>query len=254
MIEPDAYSVPPAEPSLLRTAAGIFLQPGQVFEDLRDHPSRRAHWLFPLLLYIVTATACTQIVVSLPAPAAHLRALAEEDFLPRLEQYVRDGVMTRQQTDWLRLFITPGTGQFFFTQCAGTIATGSAALVLATLFLWQIGRSVLARAVPYKKVLEVVGLIFLIAALERIVSTALIAATGSLYATPGPGLLLIGNPESNAFLALSSVNLFTLWEIGVAAIGLSRVYERDLPKVLVLLLALWVLWTGVMIFPVLFTH
>jgi hypothetical protein len=48
------------------------------------------------------------------------------------------------------------------------------------------------------------------------------------------------------------VNFFTLWEIGVVGIGLARVYERDLPKILVLLLALWLLWTGVMLFPVVF--
>jgi hypothetical protein len=252
MVEPEAYAALPPKPSLIRTAAGVFLQPGEVFEDLRDRPPHRAHWLFPLILYIITATLCTEIVVSLPEPAAQLRKLAEEDFLPRLEEYVRQGTMTRQQTEWLRLFITPGTGQFFFTQSAGTVFTGTAALMLAALFLWQIGRSVLARAVPYKKVLEVVGLVFMIATLERIVSTALIVATGSLYATPGPGLLLIGEPESKAFLALSSVNLFTLWEIGVAGIGLACIYERDLPKVLVLLLALWLIWTGVMVFPILF--
>jgi hypothetical protein len=253
MNEPDTYTEPPsAERSLIRMAAGILLRPGPVFEELRDTPPYRPYWLVPLILYIVTATICTQIVVSLPGPSAHLRILTEKEFLPRLEEFVREGTMTRQQTEWLRLFITPGTGQFFFTQFAGTLFAATGALILLAFFLWQLGRSVLARAVPYKKVLEVVGLTFTVGTIERIVSTTLIAATGSLYATPGPGLLLLGNPESKAFLILSSINLCTLWEIGVAGVGLSRVYERDLAKVLVLLLALWLLWTGVMLFPVLF--
>lgn len=238
------------ERSLIRTWSGILLNPGRVFEELRDAPPRRAHWLFPLILYVIIAAAGTQIVVSLPGPAGHLRMFAERDFLPRLDEYVREGTMTQQQTEWLRLFVTPGTGHFFFTQLAGTIFTATGGLFLLSFFFWQLGRSVLARAVPYKKMLEVVGLTFVVAAVERIITTALIAATGSLYATPGPGLFLLGDTDATAFLLLSSINVCTLWEIGVAGAGIAHLCNRDFPKVLVLLLALWVLWTGVMLFPV----
>ena len=250
-MEPEfPIEIPPEERSLFRIFVGILLTPWRIFEDMRDTPPNRAHWLIPLLLYIAVAATGTQIIAGLPGPASHLRTLSEQDFLPRLEEYVREGTMTRQQTEWLRLFITPGTGQFFFTQLAGTTFTAAGGLFLLSFLLWQLGRSVLARAVPYKKVMEVVGLTLIVGVVERVITTALIAATGSLFATPGPGLLMLGDTESKVFLLLSSINICTFWEIAVAGTGLSRVYDRDFPKVLVLLLALWLLWTGVMLFPI----
>jgi hypothetical protein len=39
------------------------------------------------------------------------------------------------------------------------------------------------------------------------------------------------------------VNVFTFWTLGVTSIGLSRLFQKDLPKVLVLVFALWILWT-----------
>jgi hypothetical protein len=251
MIEPEIQAaLPPSGPSLLRAAAGVLVAPGPAFEALRESPPDRKRWLVPLILYILVAVAGTQLVVSLPGPAAHLQTLTEENFLPRLDEYIRTGTLTRAQADWLRLFMTPGTGQFFVIQLVGTAATAAGALALSALILWQLARTVLNRTMPYTRALEVVGLAFVVGIVERIVSTTLIAATGSLFATPGPGLLLLGQPASKTFLLLSSINLFTLWEIGVAGIGLARLCDRDAAKVLVLLYALWLLWTAAMLIPV----
>lgn len=238
-------------PAPVRLFAGVLISPRMTFEDLRETPPSRTLWLVPLLMYILVAAAGTQLVAGLPGPSAELRTLTERDFLPQLEEYVHRGTMTREQTDWLRRFITPGTAPFFATQAAGTAFTGAAALFFFAFFFRHLARSVLRRDVPYRKSLEIVGLAFVAGVAERIVTTTLIAATGSLYATPGPGLLFIDAPASTAFLALSSINLFTLWQLGIVGTGLACFTGRDLPKVLVLLLALWALWTGVMLFPVL---
>jgi hypothetical protein len=223
-----------------------------VFEEIRETVPDRRHWLIPLALYVVCALACTELIISQPGPAAQLRQLTEQEFLPQLDHYVHEGTLTQGQADWLRLFITPGTAPFFFTQLAGTLLTAAAALFLLGAVLWRMGTSVLRRALPYGKALEVTGLTFVIAVLERIVTTILVVMTGSMFASPGPGLLLLGNTAGNAFIILSSLNLFTFWELSVAAAGLSRICQRDFPKVLVLLLALWLLWTLVTLSPLLF--
>jgi hypothetical protein len=41
---------------------------------------------------------------------------------------------------------------------------------------------------------------------------------------------------------LSACNVFTFWSLGLVALGLARLFRRDFPKVLVLVLALWALF------------
>jgi len=45
-------------------------------------------------------------------------------------------------------------------------------------------------------------------------------------------------------MALVKVNLFTIWSLLVTGIGLSKLFQRDLPKVLVLVFSLWILWSA----------
>ena len=241
----------PSAGGLAARMAGIIRAPGAVFEALRDRAPDRRHWLVPPLLYIALTLVGTLLVVGRPGPAAQLRTLTEQEFLPQLEEYVRTGLITAEQSDWLHHFITPGTLPFILLQLAGTTITAAAALLLFALILRQIGRSALGRKLPFRKALEIVGLTFVVAMAERVVTTLLIVSTGSIFATPGPGIALIGASESTPFLLLSSINLFTLWEVGVASSGLARLCDRDFPKVLVLLLALWFLWTLLSVAPLL---
>ncbi len=238
------------EPSITGVYLDILVAPWRAFSSIQENIPVRAYWLLPVVLYIVCSMVCTQIIVSQPAPAAHLRALGEEEFQPQLERYIADGTITRQQADWLKLFITPGNSYFVLTQLVGIALTSFITLFAVGFIVWQLGRSVLGRSVSYKKVLEIIGLTFLIGVLERIVSAILVVATGSIFASPSPGMLLLDNIESKAFLVLSSVNIFTLWELWVVSNGLSVFFERDFVKVLVLVSALWLLWTLVTIVPI----
>jgi hypothetical protein len=49
-------------------------------------------------------------------------------------------------------------------------------------------------------------------------------------------------------MVAAAINIFTFWNLGVVSVGLSRIFQRDFPKVLVLLAALWVIWTLAIIF------
>ncbi|MGA9115761.1 MAG: hypothetical protein WB626_03200, partial [Bacteroidota bacterium] len=200
-------------------------------------------WLLPAAIYVLTAALCAQVVLSRPGPAAELRAAVEVEFSPRIEEYIREGTVSREQGEWLRLFVLPGTPHFLAIQSAGTLAAATLTMLAISLVLWQLARSVLGRRIPYRKALEVAGLTFVIGAVERVATAVLVIATGTIFASPGPSLLLLGEKEGTAFLLLSSLNVFTFWQIYAAASGLAALTERDFPKVLVLLAALWVLWT-----------
>ena len=241
----------PTSLSLVARCAAVITAPGRLFDALADEPPERVHWILPPLLYILCAVACMVVVVGQPGPAAQLTEITEKDFVPQLDAYVSEGTITAGQASAIRSFVTPGSAGFYLLQIVGTTAVTIIVLVLLAALLWLLTRSVLGRTAPFRKVLEVSGLSFIIGILERLVTTALVAATGSIFATPGPGVFLVHAPQGHLFIALSSINLFTIWEIGVLSAGLAALTGRDRPKVFVLLLSLWVLWTLVMLLPVL---
>lgn len=223
--------------------------PDNVFSTLQSTPPARVYWLLPVLIYILCSIVSVLVIITQPGPEAHLRELGEQDFMPVVEEYVSRGDITKEQGEWFRQFFTPGTPAFLLVQIIGITISAFAILFMVTFIIWQIVRSVLSRSVGYTKVLEITGLAFIIATIERIVSTALIVATGSIFASLSPGLFFLDEPRSLAFVAFSSLNVFTLWQIFVVSTGASIYCGRDFPKVLVLLLALWLLWTLASLFP-----
>jgi hypothetical protein len=97
---------------------------------------------------------------------------------------------------------------------------------------------------PYMKVVEVVGLTFFIATLESVVTTILAIGMNTMFASPSLALLISDfSVENRMHLLAASMNVFTFWTLAVTSIGLARLFQKDLPKVLVLVFALWILWT-----------
>jgi membrane associated rhomboid family serine protease len=41
--------------------------------------------------------------------------------------------------------------------------------------------------------------------------------------------------------------VFTFWELSVLSLGLSSLFQRDFPKVFVLVFAIWILWSAFML-------
>jgi hypothetical protein len=122
-------------------------------------------------------------------------------------------------------------------------------LFLGGLFFWLLGKTVMKATSPYMKVVEVVGLTFFITTLESVVTLILTIGMGSMFASPSLALFISDFSVENKMHALAaSVNVFTFWTLGVTSIGLSRLFQRDLPKVLVLVFALWILWTVFKVF------
>ena len=102
---------------------------------------------------------------------------------------------------------------------------------------------------PYWKVAEVIGLAFFITVLEHVVTTVLAYSLDNVLATPSLMLLIPQySMENSLHLFASAMNVFTIWFLAVVSIGLSHLFQRDLPKVLVLVFSLWLLWTAVLIF------
>jgi hypothetical protein len=229
-------------------AIGIFSSPGRVFEELPSNATR-SDWLLPLFIYSVVTAITMQLVMAKDSIASHFRTLAENEILPPLEQFVQQGTISQDQSQWIFQFAIPGTASFFVAQLIGTFV-GTLILILAIgLILWQLGKSVMREDGQYSVVVAILGLTLLVATCERIVTAFLMVLTDSIFATPSAGLLLLQSPMTPDFALLSRINGFTVWEIWLVALGLAWLFDREISKVFVLLGSLWLLWTLLTVVP-----
>lgn len=247
----EEQSIPPAEPatpmSFIERVTNVFAAPGEAFENVRLTGPTATNWLLPYLIFIIVAIAMGQLLLNNPALVDQLGATIRKG----IEQQVQEGKMTQDRADQVYdQFARPGSTWFVVTQI-GAITFGSLlALFLIGLIYWMLGKSVMKATVPYMKVIEVLGLsMFLIGAVEQIVTMMFMYLFDSIHATPSLALFVADFDIHNKLhLALSKINAFTCWWLIVFSIGLSKLFQRDFPKVLVLTIALWVLWSLVTIF------
>ncbi|MDH3252735.1 MAG: hypothetical protein OEM41_08075 [Ignavibacteria bacterium] len=241
---------PEEGPTTWETFLHAVVSPEAVLSHIAETPLAHLRWLVPVLLYIVVSVSSIQVLALSPALNQAFRETIDEVLRPSLDEQIREGALTQNQADWLYKFVSPGTPHFLLAQGTGLVLGAFATLFALAFLFWQLGKSAMSSQAPYMKVVEVVGMTYVIASLERIVTTLLMMGTESIYATPSLGLLAIPSaPQSLSFLLLSRVNLFTLWELGFISRGLSFLLDRDFPKVLVLIIALWLIWSAVTLIP-----
>jgi hypothetical protein len=248
-------SIQPAEPaqslSFLDKLAGVFLSPGEVFENVAQTGQSATTWLVPWLLYVVMAIISGQLLLSNPSLSAQLEQVIKEQFDVALKEDIAKGAVTQEQADaQFEQFGKPGSPLFTLLSTGG-IALGSLVSLFAiSLFSLLLGKSAMGATAPYMKVVEVVGLSYLIDMLEQAITAGLMFLTDSIHASPGLALFLLPDIDlqDKVHIALSKVNVFTFWKIGILSIGLSKLFRKDFPKVFVLVLALWVLWSIFSIF------
>ncbi len=239
-----------AHESVLANMAGVVLSPDSVLTGIAEKALHHANWLLPLILYCIVSVASIQVLIVTPNLRQEFRQTIDEVLKPSIDEQITKGSLTPKQADWLRAFVTPGTPEFITAQGIGTVIGSFATLFALALIFWQLGKSAMNYRAPYMKVVELVGMTFVIASIERCATTGLMIINQSIYATPGLGLLVLdAAPQSLSFLILSRFNLFTFWELGFISRGLSILLGRDFPKVLVLVGALWLLWSIVTILP-----
>jgi hypothetical protein len=130
------------------------------------------------------------------------------------------------------------------------VAYASGALMPAVLAVLVALASHLAAAfllgggASFVRTLAVVSHALLIGIVEVVakVSMMLIESTSKVYF--GPALLLSpGDPPGFLFSLLSHVDLFTLWELWLVAVGLAIVHRVKRSSILWALLGLWALWS-----------
>jgi hypothetical protein len=244
--DPQSPSQPTPPASLPVLLANVYAAPGEVFDSLRGLSARWPHWLVPALLAGVVGVISVWIMFSQPAIVQQIEDAQNQ----RYEQLVADGKMTQEQVDQMQQRM--GGLQMTIARIAGTIGALIGTFVwlfLLALVFFGIMRWIFRRPLPYMKIVEIVGLSLMIGVLGGLVTTLLMVITGSMFANLGP-VLFIGefDAKNKLHLLASSVNVFTLWWLGVFALGLARVSQVAFAKLAVLLYGLWAMLRLLIIF------
>ncbi len=229
---------------------GVFSSPSEVYENVRQTPPTSSNWVIPTVILIVVGLFMAYLINSNPTLSDQMKRMASEQMEKGLQKQLAAGKLTQEQANQARDQMSGmgSTGTMIFTYASAVLGPVFG-LFLGGLVFWLLGKGVMKATSPYMKVVEVVGLTFFIGALESIVTTILAIGMNTMFASPSLALLVSDfSIENKMHLLAASVNVFTFWTLGVTSIGLSRLFQKDLPKVLVLVFALWVLWTVFKVF------
>lgn len=218
----------------------FFIAPSRFFEDVCDSPLVEINWRFPLLVFLVVTLLLRQLMLADPALLTQMKTKIAQE----IDTAITSSQMSQQEADQTRSFATPGSAPFEIF--LGFLMVIAVALLLfgLSLIYWLLGRLGMDSDAPFIKVVELVSITFFVNTIEGIVTAGLMMATRSITATPSLALFAPGlDPESSTFLALALANPFRVWDLSLMSIGLSRLFQRDLPKVAVIVFALWIVWS-----------
>jgi len=245
-------AAPPEEErmSFVDKLVNVLASPGEVFEYVRRTPITHSNWLIPTLILAIVGSLLGYAVMANPSLSDQFKRISSEQMEKQLQKQISQGKLTPEQADQAReqgekfgsigvivsILAKDAIGPFFF-------------LFVLGLVYWLLGKGIMKADVSYWKVVEVIGLVSYIGVIESIVTTILMFLTDRVTASPSLALFITDFSIDNKWhMVAAAINIFTFWNLGVVSVGLSRIFQRDFPKVLVLLAALWVIWTLAIIF------
>lgn len=200
----------------------VFVEPGEVFDEVGHSGYSYLNWLMPTLVSLVVGMVFVWVVFSQDTVMQQMRAAQEKQF----EAQVTAGKMTRQQADqamqMTQRFMSP-----LIIKAAGSVGViaGTVAWLFGiSLLLWLVGRYALKAPFGYLKAVEVAGLASMITVLGTVATMLIVVATGNMAMNPGPVLLVVRDFDAanKMHRVLSALNLPMLWYLAVMATGLSR--------------------------------
>ena len=226
----------------------LFASPGELFDNVRDTPSTASNWLVPLAIFIAVTIAMSQTIFHNPSLVGQYKDQVHQGIEKKLNESIQQGKMTPEQAEQARemgeKFSDPSSPLAMGFQIGGIVIGTPIVLFLVALLYWLMGKTIIKAEQPYMKIVEVVGLTFFISTLESIVNTILVIGLDNIHASPGLGLAVMNgfSLDNKLHVILSKINIFTIWGLAVTGIGLGHLFQRDTPKVLVLVFARWILW------------
>ncbi len=228
--------------TLIGRLLGVYFRPAQVFEEVASAKTNIMNWLTPVVILVLLSMVLLQVAFQDPSLRQQLTELLGT-LSPQQQEIISEGA------DGVS---PPSIVIYVMGQIGGFVVLFALALLFVaglSLLYWLVGRSAMNARAPYMKVTEIVSLSLMVFTVEVVVTVFLIVSFHSLHATPSAALFLHDFDFSNKYhIALARLNPFTIWYLAVLSLGLSKLFDRDYPKVLVLVVALWLLWSLMTLF------
>lgn len=226
--------------SLGNLITNVFASPSEAFEGLRSSPARASVWVIPLILFIVL----NSIIAVVMFTNESIRAQFMESQSQRLQERVDSDQMTQEQADQAMEQMERASGMMIAFGIIGSVVTVSIMFFGAALIFWLVGKVALKAPAGYGKYLELWGTSSWIGILGGIVTLLMIIALSSLYASPSAALAVLSDfkPTDTTHRLLSSLNVFSIWQVMVLGIGLSKYAQKALGSGITVAVVLWVIW------------
>ena len=227
----------PAISSFMTRAANVFASPVELYAEISATPVQRSSWLVPYLLSVIVSAVLVFSLYSNP----ELRSQMAEPGRQAIQEQVTAGKMTQEQADRAAQFMN---SPFFLVTGIGGAAVIATVMTFAIpLLLWAIVKLVLKTPTDYKKMLETYGISAMISIVGTIVTMLLMHTMNSMRAIPSPSILIMASYDYHnlAHRFLSSLNIFTAWQVVVLGIGISKISNRTVGVGISMTMAVWVL-------------
>lgn len=192
----------------LRGFFEVFYKPGKFFENLKNNPKIIIPYILLLILSFIMMYLVLDVMLKIAMESDQLRdRLQGQPVPPQLEKIISINVLAGGV---LAIILTP--------------------LLAAALAIF-FGNFVMAGKARFKQILSVMIYGELLYIVGGLISAVLIAVQGKFMSPFSLGVLAINQGiDSIAFIALSKIDLFNIWEIIVVGIGLAAVYGFNRKK------------------------
>lgn len=230
---PTTEAVPGVEPprkSFLGRFFGVFISPGETFEDV----ARRPDFIAPLIVLVVSSVVVTESVI------AHIG----------MERLLRLALEQRGQHVTPEQFQSALKIQTIIAHISGVVLVPIGLLIVAGVCL-LIVNVMFGAEVSFLKAFSVTCYAGLVHVLESVMGLAMVFLGDAEhfnvngFIPSNPGFFLNPLETSKVVMALaSSLDLFTFWTIALLGIGFSVATKGKVStgKVILVLVGFWVVW------------
>jgi hypothetical protein len=225
--------------SFATRAVNVLTAPGELFAEVSSAPVQGSSWLIPY--FIMVALVALTMFAFTNNPVLYDQMLQPQR--EALAKGVAEGSMTQQQADQAAQF-TANKGLFIAIGIFLGVLYMSAIMFGAPLALWIASKSLWKFNGGYRKILEIYGLANVVGIVGTLVAVIMMVMMESMYAQPSGAFFLRDSYQPGNFMhnVAASMNIFSIWQIGVVGIGLSAVSGKGRGAGIGLAFGLWLVY------------
>jgi hypothetical protein len=231
----------PEASSLMTRVTNVFTSPTELYSEVSVTPVQKSSWLTPMILSILIALL---FVVAMYFNT-DLRSQIYEKQSEALKAQVEQGKMPQERYDqFVEGMENSGPGIFIGIGGMSAIVMTLVVFFGASIFFWLAAKIIFKFSGKYTKVLEIFGLASFVGLFGSIVTLLMMYVFGSMTAIPSPSIFLGDgfDTKNKMHVVLASLNIFTIWQMGLMGIGISKITNKSLGTGLGFSYGVWILW------------